>query len=54
MLEQCDAPNAVRNGLVAEMRGGLISPLFEIEVVVAIGRAGLLVDGHEVLQTVKI
>jgi len=45
-----DAFNAVRDGLVSEMSGGLISPLFEIEVVVVIGRAGLLVDGHGILQ----
>jgi hypothetical protein len=48
-----DALNAVSNGLVSEMSGGLISPPFEIEVVVVIRRAGLLVDGHWVLQTVK-
>src|SRR5712692_7054000 len=41
-----DALNAVRDGLVSEMSGGLIAPLFEIEVVVVIRRAGLLVDGH--------
>jgi hypothetical protein len=41
-----DAFSAVSEGLVSEMSGGLISPLFEIEVVVVIGRAGLLVDGH--------
>jgi hypothetical protein len=45
-----DALNAVGDGLVSEMSGGLISPLFEIEVVVVIRRAGLLVDGHGVLQ----
>jgi len=49
-----DALNAVRDGLAPEMGGGLISSLFEIEVVVVIRRAGLFVDGHGVLQTVKI
>jgi len=48
-----DALNAVRDGLVSEVGGGLISPLFEIEVVVVIRRSGLLVDGHWALQTVK-
>src|SRR5882762_6895668 len=48
-----DALNAVRDGLVSEVSGGLVSPLFEIEVVVVIRRTRLLVDGHGVLQTVK-
>src|SRR5882762_10660562 len=49
-----DALNAVRDGFVSEMSGGLVSALFEIEVVVVVRGAGLLVDGHGVLQTVKI
>jgi hypothetical protein len=49
-----DALNAVSEGLVSEMSGGLISPLFEIEIVVVIRRAGLLVDGHGVLRTIKL
>jgi len=48
-----DALNAVSNGFVSEMTGGLISPPFEIEVVVVIRRGGLLVEGHWVLQTFK-
>jgi hypothetical protein len=44
-----DALDAVRDGLVSKMSGGLISALFELEVVVATRRAGL-VDGHAVLQ----
>ena len=37
-----DAFNAVRDGLVSEMGGGLISPLFEIEIVVVYGEPGCL------------
>ena len=48
-----DALNASSNGLVSQVSCGLISSSFEVEVVVVIRRAGLLVDGHWALQTVK-
>jgi hypothetical protein len=49
-----DALNTARDGLVSEMGGSLIAPLFEIEVIVVIRRAGLLIGGHEILQAVKV
>jgi hypothetical protein len=45
-----DALNAAGDGLVFEMGGGLVSPLLEVEVIVVIRGAGLLVDRHGALQ----